>query len=107
MIFEETDDIIDEGIKQDINDDDEPINEQIKDEPVKIEMPKNVGKSVDKKEKELSINDWKMPMTGLTLLLGVSNSGKSQLILNLLKLHSKKFSAIFVFTGTKDVCADY
>ena len=48
-----------------------------------------------------------MPMTGLTLLLGVSNSGKSQLILNLLKLHSKKFSAIFVFTGTKDVCADY
>ena len=43
MIFEETDDIIDEGIKQD-NDDNEPINEQIKDEPVKIEMPKNVGK---------------------------------------------------------------
>ena len=54
-IFEEVDDF-EEPIKQDNNDETEEQEQEIKVEP-KTDMPKNVGKSVDKKEKELSINE--------------------------------------------------
>jgi adenosyl cobinamide kinase/adenosyl cobinamide phosphate guanylyltransferase len=111
-IFEEVDDF-EEPIKQDNNEETEEQEQEIKVES-KTDMPKSLGKSVkENKEKvttkstELSLKDYNLHLTGIHILAGVSQSGKSQLLLNILKQFGRKFHSIYIFTGTMDIADDY